>query len=328
MRQNSNYTSPPLIAPVEGLESRPLWSVMIPAYNCYDTLGETLSSILIQDPGEQLMQIQVVDDGSTDGDVRELVERLGNGRVEYFRKEQNEGSLANFETCINRAKGKLIHLLHGDDRVRNGYYERIGSLFEKHPHIGAAFCRFTTIDDSGKTLWNHGKEMNEDGILDNWLHKIASRQRLQYCTITVKREVYEKLGGFYGVTFGEDWEMWVRIAAHFEVAYTPEILAEYRIHSNSISYRAYSSAKHVEDMHWVIDSIQKWLPENERSTLRNQAKKNYAEYAIEIANGFWHNTGNKKITHKLIIETAKLHLSKEIISKMMKIYAKMLINRR
>ena len=28
----------------------------------------------------------------------------------------------------------------------------------------------------------------------------------------------------------EDWEMWVRIAAHYDVAYTPEILAEYRLH--------------------------------------------------------------------------------------------------
>jgi len=31
--------------------------------------------------------------------------------------------------------------------------------------------------------------------------------------MVVKREVYEKLGGFYGVEYGEDWEMWVRIAA-------------------------------------------------------------------------------------------------------------------
>jgi glycosyltransferase involved in cell wall biosynthesis len=328
LRQLLDYTSPPVIPPFEGTAPRPLWSVMIPVYNCFDTLKETIASVLIQDPGKDQMQIEVVDDGSTDGDIKELVQQLGKGRIEYFRKEHNQGSLANFETCLNRATGKLIHLLHGDDKVRNGYYEKIGDLFEKCTNIGAAFCRYSTINDCGDVLWDHSKEMNEDGILDNWLYKIGSRQRLQYCTITVKREVYEKLGGFYGVTYGEDWEMWVRIAAHYDVAYTPEILAEYRLHTNSISHRSYMNGEHVREMHWVIESIQKWLPENLRKNLRDEALRNYAEYAMDVANSIWHHTGDRKITHKLMTETARMHLNKKILSKMMKIYTKMIINRR
>jgi glycosyltransferase involved in cell wall biosynthesis len=317
-----------LILPVEEKAHRPLWSVMIPAYNCYNTLGETISSVLMQDPGKGQMQIEVIDDGSTDGNVKELVERIGGGRVEYFRKEQNEGSLAAFETCINRAKGKLIHLLHGDDKVRFGYYNKIGGLCEKYPQIGAAFCRYCTINDKGDLLWNHGIETNEEGVLDNWFFKIASRQRLQYCTITVKREVYEKLGGFYGVTYGEDWEMWVRMAAHYDVAYTPEILAEYRVHASSISNQSYLSVKHVDDMLWVINTIQKWIPAHLKKELRTEASRFYAEYAMDIANDVWDRTGNKQITHKLMMKTAKLHTNKAILYKMMKIYTKMLINRR
>ena len=324
----SNYNSPPVIRPVEDNLQRPLWSVMIPAYNCYKTLGETITSVVRQAPGKQQMQIEVVDDGSTDGDVKALVDRLGQGRVGYFRHEKNMGSLACFETCLNRSTGKLVHLLHGDDKAGIGYYSKIGSLFERYPEIGAAFCRYITINEEGKTLWKHGKEMNEDGILNDWLYKIGSRQRLQYCTITVKREVYERLGGFYGVTYGEDWEMWVRIAAHYPVAYTPELLAEYRLHSNTISHRSYMSVKHVQDMQWVINAIQKWLPEQHRKALRNQASRHYAEYAMDIANGIWHQTGDKRITHRLMIETAKMHFNREILSKMMKIYTKMLINRR
>lgn len=301
---------------------------MIPVYNCYDTLGRTITSVLSQDRGRDKMQIEVVDDGSTDGNIKELVEQLGNGRIDYFRKVHNEGSLANFETCLNRAKGELIHLLHGDDKVRHGYYEKMERLFEKYPQVGAAFCRYTTIDEQDKTLWDHGKEMNEDGVLDDWLNKIASRQRLQYCTISVKRKVYEELGGFYGVTYGEDWEMWVRIAAHFSVAYTPEILAEYRVHSNSISHRSYMNADHVDEMKWVIDSIQKWLPEQSRKHLKRESCKNYAEYAIDVANNIWHETGDKRITQKLITKTAKMHLNRKILGKMIKIYTKMLINRR
>jgi glycosyltransferase involved in cell wall biosynthesis len=328
LKQIPIYSSPPVIPPFEGPEPRPLWSVMIPAYNCYTTLVETITSVLQQDPGQEIMQIEVVDDGSTDGDVKELVAQLGKGRVEYFRQEQNVGSLANFETCINRARGKLVHLLHGDDKVRNGYYQKIGGLFENYPQIGAAFCRYATIDKSSKVLWDHGFEMGEDGVLDNWLIKIASRQRLQYCTITVKREVYERLGGFYGVTYGEDWEMWVRIAAHYDVAYTPDILAEYRVHNNSISYRSYLNAQHVRDMNWVVHSIQKWLPENLRKETLKEFFRHYADYSVDIANGIWHQTGNRVITHKLLMESARMHLSREMLKKMIKLYAKMLINRR
>lgn len=324
----SIYTSPPVIHPVEESAARPLWSVMIPAYNCYNTLGETITSVLEQALPENVMQIEVVDDGSTDGDVRELVERLGKGRVKYFRHSENKGSLACFETCINRAKGILVHLLHGDDKVRKGYYKAIGRLFETYQEIGAAFSCFATINDKGNVLWNHRKEMEEEGVLDNWLYKIGSNQRLQYCCITVKREVYERLGGFYGVTYGEDWEMWVRIAAHYAVGYTPEVLAEYRIHGNSISHRSYMNLKHIRDMRWVMEANQKWLPVEARKELRISASRHYAEYAIDIANSVWHETGNRGMTHKLMMETARLHLNREILYKMMKIYAKMLINRR
>lgn len=49
------------ILPVADGEPRPLWSVMIPTYNCASYLRETLASVLAQDPGPDLMQIAVVD---------------------------------------------------------------------------------------------------------------------------------------------------------------------------------------------------------------------------------------------------------------------------
>ncbi|HTM91087.1 MAG TPA: glycosyltransferase [Flavisolibacter sp.] len=60
---------------------------MIPVYNCYQTLGETLASVLGQDRGKDQMQIEVSDDGSTDSNVKELVEPIGKGRIGYFRLE-------------------------------------------------------------------------------------------------------------------------------------------------------------------------------------------------------------------------------------------------
>ncbi len=56
------------IAPVPQDTPRPLLSVMIPTYNCAGYLRETLASVLSQDPGPEIMQIEVIDDRSTQDD--------------------------------------------------------------------------------------------------------------------------------------------------------------------------------------------------------------------------------------------------------------------
>ena len=50
---------------------------MIPTYNCSKYLKQALESVLIQDPGIEKMQIEVVDDNSTDENVEELVNAIG-----------------------------------------------------------------------------------------------------------------------------------------------------------------------------------------------------------------------------------------------------------
>src|SRR5919199_4092188 len=134
------------IAPVPQDTPRPLWSVMIPTYNCAGYLRETLASVLSQDPGPELMQIEVIDDHSTHDDPVSVVEELGRGRVAFYQQPKNLGYIRNFETCLQRSRGKLIHLLHGDDCVRDGFYDRLQRGFDENPEIGAAFCRHIFMD--------------------------------------------------------------------------------------------------------------------------------------------------------------------------------------
>ena len=121
---------PPVIAPVKDGVQRTLWSVMIPVYKGSHYLKETLEAVLQQDPGPEKMQIEVVDDCSTDADVAQLVLQIGKGRVDYYCQPVNVGSLRNFETCLNRSRGHFIHLMHGDDRVKQGFYKEMEILFE------------------------------------------------------------------------------------------------------------------------------------------------------------------------------------------------------
>src|SRR5258707_3956554 len=148
---------PPTVAPVNTGVRRPMFSVMIPAYNCTNYLREALSSVLAQDPGEDKMQIEVVDDCSTDADVRALVMQLGEGTVSYYRQSRNVGSLRNFETCLNRSTGQWVHLLHGDDLVKPGFYKEIETLFSQFPEAGAAFTGFLHVDERTEVLYPNEK---------------------------------------------------------------------------------------------------------------------------------------------------------------------------
>ena len=278
-------TSAPIIAPLPDTPNRPLWSVMIPVYNCSEYIADALNGVLAQDPGAEIMQIQVVDDASTDANVEELIAQLGGGRVEYFRQSQNVGSLRNFETCINRAQGHLIHLLHGDDRVNTGFYEKMANVFDKYPGVGAAFSHYAFIDDDGNRVYLPPIEEPVEGILDNWLLRIAQYQRIQYASIAVRRKVYEKVGSFYGTNYGEDWEMWVRIAKYYQVAYIPEVLAEYRGRTYSISWEKARSSRLVPDLMHVIDLIQHHLPDKDRKRITNLARK-YSAHTASITAGY------------------------------------------
>jgi glycosyltransferase involved in cell wall biosynthesis len=289
--------------------SRPLWSVMIPTYNCSRYLIHAIQSVLLQDPGPDKMQIEVIDDHSTDTDVQKLVQSVGKGRVSYFRQKENLGSLRNFETCLNRAKGYRVHILHGDDLIRPGFYQEIADLFDRFPDAGAAFTGFTNIDANGDPLENSKKLAVQPGILPNWLYRIAKAQRIQPPSIVVKRSVYEQIGSFYAVNYGEDWEMWVRIAAHFPVAYSPRHLGLYRMHNDNISSHSLLTGQSIRDIGHVIALIEHQFPEEKRKKIRTLSKRHCSRYFAHASDKVYHEFHNPEKALDLARRAKAMHLN-------------------
>ena len=286
MNQHHPYRA--TILPVSEGASRPLWSVMIPTYNCAHYLRETLASVLEQDPGIERMQIEVVDDCSTLDDPESVVKELGQGHVSFYRQPENVGYIRNFETCLQRSRGKIIHLLHGDDRVLHGFYQKLQQGFEDHPEVGAAFCRHIFMDELGNWTNLSGLEQPESGILNNWLERIAVQQKIQAPSIVVRREVYEHLDGFDRrmACWGEDWEMWVRIAVHYSTWYEAEPLALYRSSSTSLTGSSIRTGRNIQDLRQAVNIVCEYLPPERTNQLAHTALKNYADYALNTAREF------------------------------------------
>jgi hypothetical protein len=267
------------IAPVPPGVARPLWSVMIPTYHCAEHLRETLARVLAQDPGPDVMQIEVVDDRSTRDDPEAVVRAVGEGRVAFFRQERNVGHTRNFDTCLQRSRGQLVHVLHGDDYVLDGFYRTMEAPFVRHPEIGAAFCRNIFIDGHGRTFATARLVQPERGIVEGWLERIAAGQLLQPPSMVVRRAVYERLGGFDRriLTFGEDWEMWVRIAGACPVFYEPEPLAAYRLNDEtSLSGGALRTGQNMRDLRMAVQLNAEHLPAAQRRRLSRVANANNA----------------------------------------------------
>ncbi len=301
---------PPIILPVSDTEKRPLFSVMIPTYNCMRYLKYTLESVLCQDPGEDKMQIEVVDDCSTDGDVGALTKEIGKGRIAFYRQAENKGSLINFETCINRAKGYYIHLLHGDDLVKEGFYAEIESLFERFPSIGSALTNFNWIDENN-VQWGVNRDIiHYSGVINNWLERIASKQLVQPPAVVVKRSTYEALGGFFAVHYGEDWEMWIRIASRYPVAYSPKSLALYRGgHTSNISTESILKGENFKDLSKVISIASHYLPESKRKKIKRHAKRDFSISFAQASYELLAKGKNKRLASKLALGALKFSIN-------------------
>jgi glycosyltransferase involved in cell wall biosynthesis len=260
---------------------------MVPAFKAGDFLRQTLNSVLPQDPGPAQMQIEVVDDCSLDGQAQQIVREVAGERVAFHRNEQNLGIAGNWNECIRRARGHVVHLLHQDDLVEPGFFERLRAAFETAPHAGAAFCRFGYVNEHGQRTWEAPALRTDAGFLEGWLNQIAVKCLIQCPAIVVKRSTYEQLGGFHpDLRLALDWEMWVRIAARFPVWYEPVLGAFYRQHEGSESIRLSKAGRWTQDQLQAIALFSQYIPAPQRDVLVTGARHECARIALRQARQF------------------------------------------
>ena len=259
---------------------RPLWSVIIPTYNCANYLKETLRSVLAQDPGEASMEIIVVDDHSTKDDPEAVVKENGQGRVQFIRQEKNVGKVKNYEAGLTISKGTYIHQLHGDDFVYDGFYREMEAIFNESPIAGAAFCRTNYIDSQSRITGVTGMIQDDEGIVPDMLEKLYTQQYIQTPSMVVKREVYEVIGCFdRRLNCMEDWEMWTRIANNYPIAASNKVLAAYRGHNNNATNKTFMDGTALKTHQLICDLVDGYIDPI--------VKKNFSKIRNQKQAAFW-----------------------------------------
>lgn len=201
----------------------PTVSAVIPVFNGSRYLEECIRSVLSQ--GKHLLEVIVVDDGSTD-DSTAVVRRFPTVRL---IEQRHAGVAVARNTGITAARGSLIAFTDQDDRWTPGKLDvQVNFMLERTDlDFTLTYVRVFLESGAKRPLWNH------PGVLEEALPGHLTG------TMLARRDVFDRIGMFDpGCADGCDTDWFLRARDHqlaFEML--PDVLLEKRAHADNTSLR-------------------------------------------------------------------------------------------
>jgi cellulose synthase/poly-beta-1,6-N-acetylglucosamine synthase-like glycosyltransferase len=227
LRQRRRFRTDETGTPVGEATATPSVSILIPAYNESRTIGETIRSVASLDYGG-VVEIVVVDDGSTDGTwyaLETLTDAYSNLRVV---RQENAGSAAARNTALEHARNEVVISLDADTVL--------------HPNAITEICRHFTSDDVVAV----GGNVSVENMGSNWFAKV---QVFDYALAMEMGRMFQNalgfvlcLSGAFGAfrreelleaggwnthwLYSDDFEVSIRIQQYGDVRYTSQAIAD------------------------------------------------------------------------------------------------------
>ncbi|MDZ7897318.1 MAG: glycosyltransferase [Arcicella sp.] len=221
------------------IQENPLVTVIALCYNHDRFLDEALQSIVNQDYSN--IELIIVDDFSVDNSV-EIILKFVKNNVSWktIFNENNHGNCRSFNKALKIANGKYVIDFSTDDVMLPERVAKQVEKFEKSSDkIGVVYSNGTYIDENSQFLKN--RQVLDDSTMpegDVYQHFLRSSFLIP-CTMMIKKDVLDKMGGYDENLAYEDLDFWIRSSRTWEYAYIPEILSFQRIVKGSHSASFY-----------------------------------------------------------------------------------------
>lgn len=197
-------------------------SVVIASYNMGKYLPTAVQSVLNQTYPN--LEINVVDDGSTDNTQEVMRQFSENPRVRYYR-QMNGGQAKAKNKGVTEAKGNFIAFLDADDLWTPEKLEKQLPLFDASKRIGVVYTSFQCVDEKGTPLPtpkrpHYTGRISSRLLIENFVTGMSS---------IVKKECFDAVGLFdESLPMGIDYDLWLRISTKYEFEFLDEATYLYR----------------------------------------------------------------------------------------------------
>jgi glycosyltransferase involved in cell wall biosynthesis len=278
--------------------SKPIFSVVIPAYNAAPYVAKAIESVLSQRISMPF-EIVVVDDGSLDATAT-VAASYGNN-VRCLRK-MNGGRGSARNAGVAAAQGDIVLLLDADDVALPGCPQAQVELMLAEKDVDVCFgvaIRQTSSDIDH--LAESGLPSAEDGFVrvTNPLERLlASGDFVPTSGSCVRRATYLRVGSqSESRSIAEDYEFWCRIAATDGVfAYTSRPVTWYRQENHcNLMTTSYAYTGPVEAMHAILTRFGEKLGK----TAHAQARQRFLVKVETLLRYEW-TKGGYGVTRRLV----------------------------
>ncbi|MCJ7517879.1 MAG: glycosyltransferase family 2 protein [Methanomassiliicoccales archaeon] len=187
-------------------------SIVIPTYNRATSLGAAIQSIL--DQTYQDFEIIVVDDFSSD-DTEKVVKGFQDKRISYIRHAENRGASCARNTGIKRAKGRFVAFQDSDDIwLPSKLMKQIEVMSRASNEVGVVYTGYIRTE-SGVERYNPPSYIDEKQ--GNIYRQLLKGNFVGTAMVLARKDCLEEVGLFDEeiYNYGEDWELWLRVAKRY-----------------------------------------------------------------------------------------------------------------
>lgn len=208
--------------------------MVIPLYNKGPYIARTIDSVLAQTVFD--FEIVIVDDGSTDNGP-DVVATYQDDRIRLI-KQENQGVSAARNRGISEASSDFIAFLDADDEWEADHLETLLRLRSNFPQSGAFATAYVRLLKGRKVVFPNFQAIPPapwEGVISDYFQAAAlGAPPVWTSAVAIPSRVFKEVGLFQvGVCFGEDHDMWGRIALVRAIAFSWKGVAIYRQDSES-----------------------------------------------------------------------------------------------
>lgn len=191
------------------------------------------------------IELIILDDASQDDSVQMIRDATADQDVKTVFHSTNQGYTKTFNEGLALSSGNYVVDFALDDVMKPDFVRKsVERLQAASSNTGVVFSNADYIDGKGKTVGNHNEELFKkrmikevpSGDIFKWVLK-----RYFICTPTmlIKREVFDRLGGYDESLAYEDFDFWVRSSRYWQYTYLDEVLMQKRKLRDSMSNQRY-----------------------------------------------------------------------------------------